>query len=128
MDLWQVKKGDRMRIPRQINVEDRTWLSEGGVIDRDAPYMRELTEGQLYKLEKAPAGAKPDPLPRTILYYVKQRDDHVARQPKRTEVAANAAAERARDTGLASGIQKPDARPAKPKSKADEAIPAGFAD
>jgi hypothetical protein len=89
--------------------------------------MRELTEGQLYKLEPAPKGAQPNPLPRTIVYHIKGLEDLASRRPKKAKLETQAAVERATAADVGTGIPKPDKR--KPKATADAeaaAIPAGF--
>ncbi len=122
-DLQRVKSDTRLFTPLQLNAQDKHWLGPGGVIDMDAPRMRQITAGQAYKFEPAPEGSVPSPVPRVIRNYVEALEEQEKRAGKPpvnpTAEAAKAAVERAEASGVSTGIQKPDERPKKsPKTEA----------
>lgn len=63
MNLKRVKKGEHLHWPPTIAEGDKRYRGgEGYVLDMDAPLEKQWCAGQLYKLEDAPAGAKPNEL------------------------------------------------------------------
>lgn len=94
------------------------------------PHMRDLTDGQAYKLKRVETGT-PAPIPRVIAYWLKEQAERAARRgakaPTKNELATQAAVERAEGSGLSSNVQTPD-RPRGRKPKTDAEIPAAFAE
>lgn len=121
--LMQVAKGQMLRLPEVIHGPDRFWLNEGGVIDLDEPGIEEAVKGQEYKLIPAAPEADPSPMNPRIGSLLAARAAELAKVDPKVEATKKATA-RAAETGLSSGIPKPDERP-KAKSPKVEGKPEG---
>jgi hypothetical protein len=110
MQLKRVAKDQTLRLPDSVHGPDRLWLHAGGVVDVDDPQVAAAVAGQEYKLEDADPHDEPSPIPQKLAgLFSKLKDTQTAEDAKAARVKV--ATDKAHESGLASGIQKPDERP-----------------
>lgn len=113
--LLRVRERELLVLPNRFQTVHRAWLRPGGIVDAREPAIRELLEGQEWKLELAPEGAEPSPLPSPVAGHCASR----ARATRPSAPPAAAAVAAASEGGLTAEIQRPD-----PPKKAKEKAPA----